>query len=807
MSLSSLFKKIGESVDSKRWLVFVVFISLLVVSLYGATSIAMHSGIDTYIQKDSKMYQDLDHYNKMFSEESIVIMVEGANVKDPSVLEASVRLEKMVTNISGVKSVTGPATIITAANEQLTGRSESPKTADEVQSIIDLSPSYFSQLIYDDTHSLILVSYADLTDKQKADVLTAVKDAVKFAGFPPGYNLIVTGETALALDMDAEMSTGMAVLLGLAIFLMVIALGLVFRGVRWRLYPLVVVVFGLLYTFGLMGFLGINMTMVSISAFPILIGLGVDYAIQFHSRMEEELRRCKTRRDAVTSTFKHMGPAVLTALVVTLISFISLLTSSVPMIQDFGKLLILGCSACYVAALFFGVVSLYFMDKLAERIAQKDAKTGKKSLMSRIFPEIKRNCVVENADVSDSSEPKKTDGNGNFISKSLNKIIDFTMKHKTTIFVIAITTGSIGFYADTAIPAETDFKTYIPQEMPALVDFFHMGSVMGGSGSLNIMIETDNIASPLLLKWMDDFGTYQITNQMYVYDASSLASVVKEHNGGVIPETEEEIRAIYEQLPASTLSRYSYGNSMLLLSLNTGSAMDDLPMAGLETLLRTIEEDLIWHQMPPGSSAAVTGSQIPYIELLGSLLNGRIQQTILGVILVFVTLLFIYRDFFKATAPVLSIVLVIGWSGIVMYAFNIVYTPMTAVMGCMILGAGSEYSILLMERFYEEKESGLLAAEAMKVAVSSTGNALIVSGLTTVFGFLALTASAFGIISSFGVVTVINMVMTLLASFVVFPPLMLTFDGFRDRGVMGTLAYLKNSILSAVKSDKNREMI
>jgi len=36
---------------------------------------------------------------------------------------------------------------------------------------------------------------------------------------------------------------------------------------------------------------------------------------------------------------------------------------------------------------------------------------------------------------------------------------------------------------------------------------------------------------------------------------------------------------------------------------------------------------------------------------------------------------------------------------------------------------------------------------------------------------------------------------------------MLTFDGFRDRGVIGTLVHLKNSVLSAVKPNKNREMI
>ena len=789
MSLSSLFHKIGEITNTNRRLVIISFIILTFISLYGASTIVMYSGMDTYIQKDSKLYQDLDHYQKMFSEESIVIMIEGANVKDPAVLEASVRLEKLAQNVSGVKTVIGPSTIITATNYQMTGRNEIPSTIYEVQTLIDLSPETYSKLIYDETHSIMLVSYGNVTEIQKADILESVKNAVDFAGFPPGYNTIVTGEAALSMDMESEMSTGMGILLLLAILLMIAALGFAFKGVRWRLYPLVVVVFGLIYTFGSMGFLGISMTMVSIAAFPILIGLGIDYAIQFHSRMEEELKRCKTGREAIISTFKNTGPAVMTALFVTCISFISLLTSSIPMIQDFGKLLIIGCVACYFAALFFGVVSLYYMDRMAERIKRKEEETGEVSILKKFFPAT-RKMNGDSCGLPESDKPPSE----NLITKILKRVIDFTLEHKKTIFVLAVITGALGFYADTTISAETDFKTYMPQDMPALVNFNHMGSVMGGSDVINVMIETGDIASPDLLKWMDNFGMYQTQNQIYVESHDSLATAVKQYNGGVIPDTEEEIRAIYSQLPDQVMNQYSHGNSILLLNLNVGSASTDLPMDGLKTLVEIIEDDLQWYPMPPGTTATITGSTVPFIELLGSLLNGRVQQTMLGILLVFVALLAIYRDIFKALGPVLTIGLVIGWSGIVMYAFGIVYTPMTSVMGCMILGAGSEYSILLMERFYEEKEKGLPALEAIRTTVTSTGTALVVSGMTTMFGFLALTASAFGIISSFGVVTVINMLMTLLASFVIYPPLMLTFDKYREMGMKNMLIHFRNKI-------------
>ncbi|MDV0447915.1 hypothetical protein MsAg5_18360 [Methanosarcinaceae archaeon Ag5] len=808
LSLPSLFEKVGKITFSKRWFVFFGFLILILVSMYGMTTITMYSGMDTYIQKDSKMYQDLDLYTRSFSNESVVIMIEGADVTDPAVLGASMRFTDMMTNVSGVDSVTSAAGIVEIMNERVTGRAEIPTTQEEVDALIELAPSVFSSLIYDDTHTLILVTYGNLTDTQKADILAATKDAVNFAGFPPKYNIIVTGNAALMGDMNVEMSSSMGILLFLAVVLMLVALVFVFKGVRWRLYPLAIVVMGILFTFGFMGFAGINMTMVSIAAFPILIGLGIDYAIQFHNRIEEELRECETRREAVISTFKYMGPAVITALVVTCVSFISLLTSSIPMIQDFGKLLIIGCVCCYTAALFFGVLSVYFLDKLSEKLEIKKQTTGKPyKIQSFLLPKgsKKQQCVIDGAGnvLPASGVRVETEAPENIITATLNKTVTFTLKHKKIIFMVALITGALGFYADSTIPAETDTNKYIPQDMPALVDFYHMNTVMGGSDAINIMIVTEDIASPYVLKWMDEFGTYETQNQIYVLGADSIVNVVKEYNGGTIPDTEEEIRAIYDQLPAGTMEQYSRGNSMLLLNLQMGDAFSALPMESVKSFVALIREDITWHVLPPGTTATITGQSVPFTELMDSLLSGRVQQTMLGLLLVFFALLVIYRDFVKAFAPLITITLVIGWSGMIMYAFNIVYTPMTAVMGCMILGAGSEYSILLMERFYEEKGKGLSPIEAMRKTVKNTGIALVVSGITTTFGFLALTASAFGIISSFGIVTVINMLMTLLASFVIFPPLMLTFDGIKEKGLKGTILEFKEKIEHTLQNRKN----
>jgi len=111
---------------------------------------------------------------------------------------------------------------------------------------------------------------------------------------------------------------------------------------------------------------------------------------------------------------------------------------------------------------------------------------------------------------------------------------------------------------------------------------------------------------------------------------------------------------------------------------------------------------------------------------------------------------------------------VIGWMGLVMLYGGLKYTPLTATLGALVLGVGSEYAILMMERFYEELENVGNPYEAMKITANRIGSALVASGMTVIFGFGALIASPFNIISNFGVVTVMSVVLALVTTFTVF---------------------------------------
>lgn len=744
--------------------ILLIFFLLILISMQGAQKITMESGTETFVSKDSELYQNYDHlYTNIFGTNSIIVMVEGNDVKSVDIMKAIDRLEHQLESTEGIVGITSPVSIIKEMNYQTTGRSQVPDTDAEIKEIIDGNPATFGTLVPDNTHMLVYVTMAgSATESKQKEIITKTEEDVKFSDFPPSYNLIVTGDPAYKIEMSEAMSNGMGPLLGLAAVFMVIVLSLVFRHVRWCLLPLPVVLLGIVYTFGAMGFLGIPLSMVSMSAFPVLIGLGIDYAIQFHNRIEEELHKDGNKSKAIISTIKHTGPAVLIALTMTALGFFSLFTSAVPMIKDFGKLLTIGILMCYLAAMFVGVSTVYIFDDISKKL---QSKKGKKESKSKKTDE----------EHPPSSKPKTS-----LVEHLLEKINNFSIKNNLLVLGIAILLCIGGMVADESVGAQTDTKAFAPQDLPALLDLNHLKDITGGTDTLNLIINVEDTADPQVLKWIDKFSEHE-TQRRYILSASSIVPIVKEYNGGTIPDSKDEIEAIYNEIPESQKNRYVYGKNMLLLNLNIGNAVSDIKTTGIEELTGIIKEDIQWMQIPPGVTVTITGNPVVFIEVLGALTGGRILMTYLGLFLVLGGLLVVYRDWIKALAAIIPMFIVTGWSGLVMKFLQIDYTPMTATMGALIIGIGCEYSVLMMERYFEEKDHGADPLQAIYRTSESIGAALLASGSTVIGGFAALTISTFPLIKDFGTVTVIDIVLVLIATFLVFPPLIVLMDTWREK--------------------------
>ena len=119
---------------------------------------------------------------------------------------------------------------------------------------------------------------------------------------------------------------------------------------------------GSVWGFGAFGFTGTKLSLVTISGLPILIGLGMDFAIQIHNRAQEE---CSKTRAGSRSRRRSPGsvPPLALATTVAVASFLVMRISKVPMIRDFGVLLALGIVALVLAGVVMTVAILALRER------------------------------------------------------------------------------------------------------------------------------------------------------------------------------------------------------------------------------------------------------------------------------------------------------------------------------------------------------------------------------------------------------------------------------------------------------------
>ena len=110
-------------------------------------------------------------------------------------------------------------------------------------------------------------------------------------------------------------------------------------------------VFAVFCTFGLMGWLGIELNIVTALLSSISIGLGVDFTIHVFWRLTTELKHSKNWQEAIGTTIRGIGRGISINAFSVMLGFSVLFLSAFPLIQSFAFLIIISLMLCLISAL------------------------------------------------------------------------------------------------------------------------------------------------------------------------------------------------------------------------------------------------------------------------------------------------------------------------------------------------------------------------------------------------------------------------------------------------------------------------
>jgi len=705
--------------------ILAVMIILAIIAIGFMTTIPSQTESDAFMDKQSPSGVVYDLYNNRYGQDTYILLIKAPDPLDPELLNRLLLLEKQIGRINRVSSTASVADVI-AGNHGGT----IPGTREEVQRIIDSLPADTKKQFIPDKQTALAYVFIDqgVSTDASQNVEPFVVSTLEQATLPPGVSIELTGNTPYNIQLQDAMMANFSVLILASMAFMLIVLALLYSKMRFWILPIVLLTFGLFYTFGIMGIMGIPANDGAVAAFPILLGLGIDYAVQFHSRFDDE-RRGRDAASALTETITKTGPAVLTALGATSLGFIAMYITPIPMIQTFATVSILGIVCCYLTSLFgFGAFAL---------LLRYEPKPPGRSFTERLA------TAYENG---------------------LSHVASGVVKIAAPIVLVAIVIASVGIVLDPGIPVDASEKSLGPADLPAQLVADQVQSVGASFVPLPLYIRGINTKTVEGVRWTDRLCTDLTRNYPQISGISSVPALVRSYNNGVIPQNQAELDRVLATIPPDQLSLYQLDDTTSIVTISTTSMTINEQRALSDNIVR----DIAWLEPPPGAEIVPTGDFTLYTILTDQIVLNKDRMTFLGFVLIFVFLILIYRKAVALT-PLVPLICVIGWNPLAMIALGQNYSIMTAVLGSMTIGVGSEYTVLVMERYLEERKKSGNPVEAIREAVRKIGSAVSVSGLVTAAGFSALMLSTFPVLSGFGLATVIVVVFSLIGAIVIMP--------------------------------------
>ena len=589
-------------------------------------------------------------------------------------------------------------------------------------------------------YALVQVRLAGgLTTDEQSQAAAFIQDAVDESPFAAGA--IVAGNPRLISDITSAIFSGLARTGAIAVVLMVVILFIAFPA-RWRLLSLPLVLLGALWTFGIAATVNVPLTLVTLAGLPVLIGLGVDFAIQFHNRYEEEMRRGEAPAEALAAAISHIAPTVGVAVAVMILGFATLLLSAVPAVRHFGILLAIGAAVLYAVSLFALNAFLYRFDRHPRLEATATESSRARRLLEKDWLHL---------------------------GTALPAVARWSRRHAVWVVGVSVALAVFGFTVDHRLNVQTDIEKLIPSSTPGVVALNEARAVVGGTVELPLLVQAPDVTDPAFLEWLTQFQARVIETHPEIDAADSLTTALGLKPGDAAPSA-EVVAATLDSLPAEMR-----GN--LITPDTTGASvsftMSEMKMATLNALI----DDLVTDAGAPAGVTLTPGGSITLTaRTVEAFTENRGLVTGIGIAVVLLGLLLIYRDWRRALIAVIPIALVTGWSSALMWIAGIDLNPLTAVLGALVIAIGTEFTVLLISRYWEERRKGMAHDMAMQEAVAKVGRAITASALTVAAGFGALAFSSFPALSDFGIVIVVDVVFALVVTVTVVPALVRWLD-------------------------------
>jgi hydrophobe/amphiphile efflux-3 (HAE3) family protein len=647
-------------------------------------------------------------------------------------------------------------------------------------------------------HESALVSVrlkAGLSEAQRSRAIAQIRKAVAMPQWrlQNGESYLVTGEPVIVDDITGSIAHSIELLLVAVLLVMAIVLSLIFKG-RPRLLPLAVALLAAALTFGGLALWGASLTMASVAVLPVLVGLSVDYAIQFQSRIHEA--RAGGAHDpiqAIRHAAAEGAPAIATAALASIGGLLVLMLSPVPMVRGFGLLLVVGVALAFLCALTAGSAAMVLVmageGGASPFGGDSRARAEEGSLRARARVTSRWIRQHPSRRLAGSIGPAWQGAREILADNAFNRLVsrmalDVSVRQPTRVLAVGLALAVLGWGLDTQTQVQTDIAKLAPQSLSSLHNLTALERATGVGGEIDLMVSSSALTKPSTIEWMSSYESAVL--KRYGYTASSgcgrarlcpafsLPDLFQGEEGSPVKLTQERVRGLLAAIPPY------FSQDVISSDRRVATLAFGIRLMGLQQQQQLIEGMRASLHPPAGVSARLVGLSVLAAQAGSQVASPwrRLLTLLAALVAVALILLVAFRgDRRRVFVPLAPIVLATGWSALVLFALRIPLNPMSVTLGALVIAISTEFSVLISERHRQERAAGHSTVEALRLAYAHTGAAVAASGVTAIAGFGVLTLSDIAMLRDFGFVTLVDLSVSLVGVLVALPAAVVLAEG------------------------------
>jgi len=528
-----------------------------------------------------------------------------------------------------------------------------------------------------------------------------------------------------------------------SITLVSIVFFLLFRRIKGILLAMISIGIGLLLFLGLLSLFGRELNVMS-AFYPVLMLIvGTSDVVHIFTKYIDELRRGLSKKEAILITIQETGKATLLTSLTTAAGFLSLMTSSVIPIRDFGINSALGVMVAYVTVIFFTTAVLSFFEK------------------DELIKETKSSGFWDRFTLS---------------WNNLTKKYPWRIAISTSLFLLFCLVGIL------RITTNYRIESNLPKRQKITEDFMFFEKNYGGFRPYEFAIESKEPfkaddyevikeVQKIETKIKTDGNAKAVIAPTAIYKTlSQILSIEKEYT---LPTTKEQYNAI------KNLARNIPGQAVLFNEDNTktriSARINDLGADSIQRYGQRLDKWLVDNIDNSIINVRRTGTGLlldknsDYIRdnlLLGLGFALLIVSILMG--LLFRNLKMLLISFVPNVIPLLFAAAILGWTGIELEAG-------TTIVFSIIFGIAVDDTIHFLSKYKICRSKGFDKEKSLELSFTETGKAIIFTSVLLFFGFLIMLFSIHPPSNILGLLISITLLSALVADLFIIPVLIRKF--------------------------------